>query len=248
MRIRAAFIVALVLTLIINGLARQKPDGKRDGESAGGLAISETASPPELARIALARQGGDKFRNLKSLSLFGSAQLYYSSRPTQITSGQFAIVQAGARARTDVETPEVSFREIHDGKRAYCVLNRVTAPPPAKFGLAVLAHFDQSGYTTAALPDKKKQRGFQISDSEGNSTEFYVDPVTGRVMEFSFTYNNIKFTTEYKSFKEIDGVLVPYSFIRIYGLPRVDICMEFKVKDAKVNQPVADDAFIIPER
>jgi hypothetical protein len=67
-------------------------------------------------------------------------------------------------------------------------------------------------------------------------------------MEFSFVYNSIKFFTEYKSFKEIDGVLVPSSFLRKFGLPRVDIFMELKVKEVKVNQPVGDDVFIIPER
>src|SRR4030095_8208224 len=251
MRIRSSLIVALVLSSLINAPAQQKPDGKRSAESAPpsvGLAIGETASPSEIARIALARQGGDKFRNLKSLSLFGSAQLYYASRPSESTSGQFAIVQAGDRARLDIETPELSYRAIHDGKTAYSTLNADSVPPPSKFGMAVLAHLDQPGYTTAALPDKGKLRGFRISDSEGNSTDFYVDPATGRIMDLSFVFNTVKFITEYKSFKEVDGVLVPYVFLRKFGLPRATIFIELKVKEAKVNQTVGNDVFIIPQR
>jgi hypothetical protein len=248
MTIKSILLMTLVLASQINAQDRQKPDGKRDGGSAT-AAVAETADPSEIARIALARQGGDKFRNLKNLSLFGTAVLYYGSEPSDTTSGQFAIVNAGDRSRTDVETPEVSYREIYDGNRAYCVLKRISAPPPSKFGMAVIAQVDRPGYTTTALADnKKKQRGFRVSDSEGNATDFYVDPATGRIMEFSFTYKNIKFTTEHKSFKEVEGVLVPYSFLRIYGLPRVDIYMEFKVKEAKVNQQIGDDVFIIPER
>jgi len=254
MRSKSTLIVALVLSSLINAPAQQKPDAKREGQpppSAGSAAISETATPSETARIALARQGGDKFRNLKSLSLLGSALLYYGSRPTDSTSGQFAIVQAGDRARLDIETPDVSYREIHDGKRAYSSLNPanpLSVPPPSKFGMAVLAHLDQSGYTTSAVPDKGKLRGFRISDSEGNSTDFYVDPATGRIMEFSFPFNSITYVTEYKSFKEVDGVLVPTVFLRKFGLPRTTIFIELKVKDAKINQPIGDDVFIIPER
>jgi hypothetical protein len=250
MRMKSLLIVALILMPLMGVQAQQKSDGKHNGEAAAasaGAAVSETASPVEIARIAIARQGGDKFRNLKSLSLFGSARLYYGSRPAESTTGQFAIVQAGDRARTDIETPDVSYREIHDGKRAYSTLNPASVPPHLKFGLAVLAHVDQPGYTVTGLPDKKALRGFRLTDAEGNATDFYIDPATGRIMEFSFTYNNIKFFTEYKSFKEVDGVLVPTSFLRKYGLPRVDIYIELKVKEAKVNQPIGDDVFIIPE-
>ena len=38
--------------------------------------------------------------------------------------------------------------------------------------------FDQPGYSVSAIPDKKKHRGFRITDSEGNVTDFYVDPAT----------------------------------------------------------------------
>ena len=41
-----------------------------------------------------------------------------------------------------------------------------------------------------------------------------VDQATGRIMQYSFVYNGIKFIIEHKSFKEIEGVLVPYNFLR----------------------------------
>jgi len=43
--------------------------------------------------------------------------------------------------------------------------------PPAVC-LPLLAKFDQPGYTVSALPDKKKQRAFRISDADGNVTTF----------------------------------------------------------------------------
>lgn len=255
MRANPICLVAMVLISTISTLrvaeARQKPDGKPSGESAAassGQAISQTATPAEIARIAIARHGGEKFRSLKSVSLLGSAELYYGSKPAESTVGKFAMVQSGERARTDIETPDLKYREIYDGKKAYGSVSAGAVAPPTKFGLGVLTRFDQSGYSVTALPDKKNQRGFRITDSESNSTDFYADQTTGRIAECSFDYNGIKFLIEYKSFKEVEGVLVPVSFLRKLGLPRVDIFMEFKVKEAKVNQPVADDVFIIPDR
>src|SRR5690349_17820728 len=122
MKIKGLLLVALVLTWFHHAPARQKTESKGEAAASGAAAVSDTASPSEIAHIALARQGGDKFRNLMSLSLFGTAVLYYGSRPSESTSGQFAMVQAGDRARTDIDTPDVSYREIHDGKRAFSTI------------------------------------------------------------------------------------------------------------------------------
>ena len=250
MRIKSTLIVALFLMAVIGAQARQKPEGKASGEPAQAPAAASTSqagSPADLARQAVASHGGEKFRNLKSLSLFGSAELYYGSNPSRSTVGKFAIVQAGDRARTDIETPDMTYREIHDGKRPYSTVNPASVWLPTKFGLPVLAHFDQAGYAVTALPDAKNLRGFRIADAEGNATDFFIDQATGRVMQYSFDYHGIKYLFEQKSFKEVEGVLVAYNFVRKMVLPRVDVYMEFKVKEAKVNQPVGDDVFIIPE-
>ena len=247
MKVKKILMVALVLTTTLIGASAQKnSDGKRNGEG-GGNTVTETASAFEIARAAIASFGGEKFKNLKSLSLFGSADLYYGANPNRVTSGKFALVQAGDRARVDIETPDMSYREIYDGKRPYGSVSPASVWPPKKFGLPVLARFDQTGYSVTPLPDQN-QPGFRITDSEGYATDFLVDQATGRVKQYSFDFNNIKHLIEHKSFKEVDGVLVPYSFLRKMSLPRVDVYMEFKVKEAKINQPVGDDVFIIPER
>src|ERR1700742_928863 len=121
MKPKSLLIVAFLLIMLIQAPARQRPEARPEG--GGAPAAGETPPPLELARQALARQGGDKFRNLKTLSLFGTAKLYYGARPSESTTGQFAIVQAGDRARIDIETPDVSYREIYDGKHAYSTLN-----------------------------------------------------------------------------------------------------------------------------
>ena len=52
---------------------------------------------------------------------------------------------------------------------------------------------------------------------------------------------------EYKSFKEVKGVLVPFTFTEKIGMPQRNFFFEYKVKEAKLNDPVDDDVFIIPD-
>lgn len=209
--------------------------------------ITAEMSPMELARAAFKAQGGDKFRNLKNMMLIGSVDLY-APNSTQSLTGKFGMIVAGEKLRQEVQSPIVSFQLIYDGERSYSSMRGMNLPPLTKFGLPVLAKFDQAGYHITALPDKKKQRAFRIADAEGNSTDFYVEAATGRIVRFEIPYNGMTFSFEYKSFKEVDGVLVPISFAQKLAAPQGDFIAEFKVKEVKLNQDLPDDAFKIPEQ
>ena len=210
------------------------------------VAITATSTPIELARAALAAQGGNTFKNLKSTVLRGSVDLY-APNSTQSIPGGFILVLSGDKVRLEIDArPAVAFKQIYDGQRSYSSLPGVDMPPASKFGLAVLPKYDQPGYTVSALPDKKKQRGFRIVDSEGNTTDYYVDMATGRVMTFMIPYNGYNFGTEHKKFKEIDGVLVASEFTQRLEMPQGAFFAEYKVKDIKLNQALGDDVFQIP--
>ena len=235
---------SLALMVSVNGVAQSpKPDG---GNSTTAVAITATTTPMDLARLALAAQGGDKFRTLKSLVLRGSVDLY-APNSTQSIPGGFVWVVAGEKVFLEVDArPAVSFKQIYDGQRAYSSLPGVEMPPGSKFGLPVLAKYDQAGYVVTALPDKKKLRAFRITDAEGNVTDFFVDASTGRVMSFLIPYGGYTFGTENKKFKEIDGVLVPVEFTQRLEMPQGAFFAEYKVKDVKLNNPIGDDVFQIP--
>jgi hypothetical protein len=224
--------------------AKAVSDAVKDATPA--TAITATTSPLDLARAALAAQGGEKYRSLKSMVLRGSVNLY-APNSTQSIPGGFVWVVAGDKVRLEIDArPAVSFKQIYDGQRSYSSLPGVDMPPASKFGLPLLAKFDQPGYTVSALPDKKKQRAFRISDADGNVTDFYIDTATGRVMTFLIPYNGYTFGTENKKFKEIDGVLVPFSFTQRLEMPQGAFFAEYSVKDAKLNQTLGDDVFAMP--
>jgi hypothetical protein len=210
------------------------------------VAITATTLPADLARAAFIAQGGEKFKSLKSMILKGSVDLY-APNSTQSIPGGFVWVVAGEKVRLEIDArPAVSFKQIYDGQRSYSSLPGVEVPPANKFGLPLLTKFDQPGYAVTAIPDKKKQRGFRISDAEGNVTDFYIDTATGRVMTFLIPYNGYTFGTENKKFKEIDGVLVPFEFTQRLEMPQGAFFAEYKVKDVKLNNPIGDDVFAMP--
>ncbi len=208
-------------------------------------AITASSSPAELAAAALAAQGGDSFKKLKNMWLFGSVDLYAPNSAGSIP-GKFSLVTAGERMRLDVDaSPAFKFKQIYDGQQSFSSIPGVQVPPANKFGLTVLAKYDQAGYTVSALPDKKKMRGFRIADAEGNTTDFYVDLTTARVVQYLIPYNGYTFGTENSKFKEVEGVLVPTSFSQRLEMPQGAFFAEYKVKDVKLNQTLGDDVFKI---
>jgi len=210
------------------------------------VAVTATTAPIDLAKAALAAQGGEKFKAVKNAILRGSVDLY-GPNSTQSVPGGFMIVTAGDKFRMEVDArPLFSFKQIFDGQQSYSSLPGAEIAPVNKFGMRLLTRLDEPGFTVTALPDKKKLRGFRITDAEGNATDFYLDAATGRVVSFTFAYNGYNFGTEHKKYKEVEGVLVPSSFTQRIEMPQGAAFAEFNVKDIKLNQAMGDDVFAMP--
>ena len=210
------------------------------------VVITAATAPIDLAKAALAAQGGEKFKAVKNVVLRGSVDLY-GPNSTQSVPGGFVIVTAGDKFRMEVDArPLFSFKQIFDGQQSYSSLPGAEMAPVSKFGMRLLTRFDEPGYMVTALPDKKKLRGFRIADAEGNATDFYLDAATGRVVNFTFAFNGYNFGTENKKYKEVEGVLVPSSFTQRIEMPQGAAFAEFNVKDIKLNQEMGDDVFAMP--
>ncbi len=247
---RSLILLVLALFVSVSAFAQGDTTAKAVSppvkDATPAAAITATTSPLDLARAALAAQGGENFKSLKSTVLRGSVDLY-GPNSTQSIPGGFVLANAGDKMRMEVDArPLFSFKQIFDGQQSYSSLPGAEMAPASKFGIRLLAKFDQPGYTVTALPDKKKLRGFRITDAEGNATDFYLDPATGRVMSYTFSFNGYNFGTEHKKFKEVEGVLVPSSFTQRIEMPQGAAFAEFNVKDIKINQPLGDDVFAMP--
>jgi hypothetical protein len=215
--------------------------------AAPAVVITPTSTPLELAKAAFTAQGGEKFRNVQNMMLRGSVSLYPPNSPQSIP-GAFSIVTANDKLRMEIDArPIIVFKQIYDGQQSYSSMPGVEVPPLSKFGLSVLSKFDQAGYKVSTIPNKKKLRGFRIVDPEGYTTDYYIDPTNGRVMEFFLTYGGFTFGTANSKFKEVDGVLIPFSFSQRFEMPQGPFFAEYSVKEVKLNQNLGDDAFAIPQ-
>jgi hypothetical protein len=213
--------------------------------TANAAAINATTAPLELARAAYRAMGGDKFRDLKSLVITGSVDLF-SPNSVQALTGKFAIVTSQGRVRTEIQSPVFSLRQIYDGQTNYTSVRGMELPPPTKFGPYMLTRFEQTGYLVTALPDKKKQRAFRITDPEGNVTDFSIDPATARIVNYTIPYSGLTFSVENTTQKEVEGVLIPYAFTWRLDTPQGTFHAEYSVKDVKLNQELGPDMFEIP--
>ena len=245
--------VLAVIVMAFGSVAAMAQDSAAKGAATNGgatatpaIAITAETTPLDLARAAFAAQGGEKFRSVQTMILRGSVQLY-PPNSVQSIPGSFSLVTAGSKLRMEIDArPAIVFKQIYDGQQSYSSMPNMEMPPMTKFGLGALARFDQPGYQITAITDKKKQRGFRIVDPEGYTTDFYLDSKTGRVMSFFLYYNGVTLGTEHSKFKEVEGVLVPFSFSQKFEMPMGAFFAEFSVKDVKMNQTLGEDAFAIP--
>ena len=243
-------VLSAVLASVLSGVAMAQEPGKNGATNgaaaAPAVAITAETTPLDLARAAFAAQGGEKFRSVQNMILRGSVQLY-PPNSVQSIPGSFSLVTAGPKLRMEIDArPAIVFKQIYDGQQSYSSMPNVEMPPMTKFGLGALARFDQPGYQVTAIADKKKQRGFRIVDPEGYTTDFYIDTKTGRVMSFFLYYGGVTLGTEHSKFKDVEGVLVPFSFSQKFEMTMGAFFAEFSVKEAKMNQAFGDDAFAIP--
>src|SRR5262245_2922364 len=221
--------------------------GSTDSAAPPAVAITAESTPADLAKAAFLSMGGEKFRSVQNMILRGSVNLFQPNSVQSIPGG-FSIVTAGEKLRMEIDArPIVVFKQIYNGQQSYSSLPGVEMPPQTRFGWGVLIKYDQPGYkVTTIAADKKKQRGFRIEDPEGYTTDFYIDAATGRVLSFLLYYNGNTLGTEIKKFKEVEGVLVPFNFSQRFEMPQGAFFAEFSVKEAKLNQTLGEDAFVIP--
>ncbi len=226
---------------------KEQPAAATNGAAAPpAVVITAESTPAELAKAAFIAQGGEKLRNVQNVIVRGSVQLY-PPNSVQSIPGSFSLVTAGQKLRMDIDArPAIVFKQIYDGQQSYSSMPNVEMPPLTKYGLNALARYDQQGYQLSALPNKKKQRAFRLVDPEGYTTDFYIDPTNGRVMSFMLYYQGLTLGTEHSKFKDVDGVLVPSSFSQKFEMPMGAFFAEFSAKEIKINQQLAEDAFVIP--
>ncbi len=208
---------------------------------------TKAATPLELAKTTLAAHGGDKFKNMKTLVVRGTADV--SGSPTMTFPATFATIYAGEKYRLEISTPFQPFKQTYDGQQTSSSLRDFELPPLNRLGLPLLQHLGDKDFTISALSEKSKKNGFRITAPEGFYTDFFVDEKTGTVKSYESSYKirgrNITTSVDIDKLREVEGVKIPERYAQRFETGQLTIYADFKAKEILVNSMVADDVFSI---
>jgi hypothetical protein len=214
------------------------------------VGITANSTPMELAKAAQTAHGGDKFKNLKSILIRGSAEI---SPPgsTQTLAATFYMVTSGDKSHFEINSPIAPVTQIFDGTNIYNSFQQVQLPPMSRLGISLLQKIDDKDYKVSAVPDRKKKRGFKITTPDGYATDYYIDAVTGLVdsIEAKFTVDGKEITTSiaHDKYREVDGLSIPEKFSQRLEFGGMSIYVSFKAKDILVNTELPENTFVIPQ-
>jgi hypothetical protein len=229
---------------------KAKPNEKEKGAVKNKVsgAISKTQTPPELAKATLAAYGGDKFKNMKTLVVRGTADI--SGSPTMTFPATFATIYAGDKYRLEISNPLQPFKQIYDGEQTYSSINNFPLPPINRLGLPLLQRIGEKDFVVAALPEKNKNKtGFRITSPEGYYTDFLLDDKTGLVKSYESSYEirgrTVTTSVQIDKVREVEGVKVPERYAQRLETGQITAYVDFKAKEILVNSPIADDVFVM---
>ncbi len=240
--------VLLTFIFAVNAFAQKDSKPTEKDKSPGAATVIKSAAPLDLAKMALAAHGGDKFKNMKTLVVRGTADV--SGSPSTTFPATFATIYAGDKYRLEITNPLQPFKQIYDGQETYSSINNFTLPPINRLGLPLLPKIEDKGFAVSALPDlKKKKTGFRITSPEGFYTDFFVDDKTGEVKgyEASYEINGRAVTTavEIDKLREVEGVKIPEKYAQRLETGSFTVYVAFKAKEITVNSTIPDDIFVM---
>jgi len=241
-------ILSLILVLAASVSAQTDKNKKPTEKDKTTAAIPKTAAPLELAKAALVAHGGDKFKNMKTLVVRGTADV--SGSPSTTFPATFAMIYSGDKYRLEISNPFTPFKQIYDGEQTVSSVNGFSLPPINRLGLPLLAKLEEKDFTVSALPVKsKKKLGFRITSPEGYYTDFFVDEKSGQVKSYEASYDfngrNITTSVDIDKVREVEGVKVPERYAQRFETGSLTIYSNFKAKEILVNSTVTDDIFSI---
>ena len=199
-----------------------------------------------LAKLTVKAHGGDKFTNMKTLVVRGTADV--SATPSQVIPASFAFVYSGEKYRIDINNPFQPLKQVFDGEQTTSSINGFSLPPLNRLGMPLLQKLESTGFVLSALPENlKKKKGFRITSPEGYFTDFIIDEKTGQVKSYEASYDlngrTISTSVEIDKMRDVDGVILPEKYSQRFNLGSVTIYSSFKAKDILVNSDVSDDVF-----
>lgn len=144
------FILLTILVFAPNNFAQDKEKAKQNEKGKNTNTVSKIASPIELAKETIKIYGGDKFKNMKTLVVRGTADV--SGSPTITFPATFATIYAGEKYRLEVTNPFQPLKQVFDGQQTSSSIPNFSLPPLNRLGFPLLAKIDDKSFVVSALP------------------------------------------------------------------------------------------------
>ncbi len=242
------FILLLIVGFALSTFAQTQEKAKKNEKGKNVNTVLKNLSPLELAKDTIKVYGGDKFKNMKTLVVRGTADV--SGSPTITFPATFATIYAGEKYRLEVSNPFQPFKQVFDGQQTSSSVNNFSLPPLNRLGFPLLAKIDEKNFVVSALPESvKKKSGFRITAPEGFYTDFFVDEKTGLVKSYESSYEingrSVTTSVEIDKLREVEGVKIPERYAQRFEMGQFTVYADFKAKEILVNSKVADDVFLL---
>ncbi len=96
-------VLSLVLIFAVSVFAQTDKKQKSNEKDKTTAPISKTQTPLELAKATIVAHGGDKFKNMKTLVVRGTADV--SGSPAATFPATFVMTYSGDKYRLEMNTP-----------------------------------------------------------------------------------------------------------------------------------------------
>lgn len=216
---------------------------------------ADQARGMELIRKAQQALGGAAFTGQKTQIAKGSGSVFPPGAPQPMTVSMVLYRVLPDKERSEVTVPEGTMAQVISGKQAWVIMGPRTQDVSAQmadqhaYGYDVLRWAGQEGYTARPLPgaevDGKKVDVVEVTDAQGHTTRFFLDPETHLVVKLEYTAGSGQSPEIFLSdYRDVSGVKVPF---KTRGLQGGQPVMEVTYTEVQVNAPVDEKLFEKPQ-
>jgi YD repeat-containing protein len=224
----------------------------------------QTASAPvsdadgNRAREILGRareaMGGKAFVEQRSQVSKGTGTLSPPGMPQPLPIQSVVVYEVfPAKTRTELGLPMGQMIQVFDGQIGWVSMAGQVQDMTQQmsqdqhYGLNMLRKFDQAGYEVRPLADAevngKKVQVVAVSDAQGHTTRFSIDPESHRVVKTAYDTPGGASETVYADYRPVAGVQVAHTVTALQnGTPMV----ELKLSEVQVNAAVDEALFKKP--
>jgi len=232
------------------------PDLRKEQEAAAPVSEADAAAAKALVEKVIEAHGGEAFTGQKTQILKGSGTFSPPGAPQPMELPSFVSYESltDDKSRTELTMPMGQMVQGWNGEKGWVqfgpqvqdVTQQMAASKP--YGTESLRNFHEGGYEVRPIEGQEVEgvatKGFAITDGEGHTTHFYVDPESHYLLKVGFEAGGALTEQVMGDYKVVDGIAIPHS---TQVFQNGNLGMEMTVSEVEVNTEIDPAIFEMPE-